>query len=110
MKDEKILQDELMIDDELDNVVGGSQQELNDVYNGMTKSHFLSVGLKKSSPGSIDINEVSDILKEKFGIELYYNAHGKNLYKDGRGENVPHDKIVDLCTNYDRYLAYATGS
>ncbi|MBR6014284.1 MAG: hypothetical protein IK062_10990 [Selenomonadaceae bacterium] len=38
MKDEKILQDELMTDDELDNVAGGTRAEFEDICKALGKS------------------------------------------------------------------------
>lgn len=107
---DKILQEEILSEEELEQVAGGNKQEINELYHGMAKSHFLQGYLKNSRPGNVDMDEIAKALKEKFGVDLYYNANGENLYINKLGEKITHAHIADLCNNYDRYLAYATGS
>lgn len=102
MKDDKILQDEIMSDDELDNIAGGTYQELNELYGAINSVGMLKKYIKNSKPGNIDVNEINNILKEKLGVELKYNADGANQYEFYLGgQKTNHSTVVNEIKRYE---------
>lgn len=98
----KILQDEIMSDEQLDNVAGGTQQELNELYNAINEVGMLKKYLKNSKPGNIDVNEIHNILKEKLAVEFKYNANGANEYEFYLGgQKTDHSIVVNEIKRYE---------
>ncbi len=97
--------DEMLSDEELDNVAGGTAQELSEVYNAMAGTRGLSKYLKNSKPGNIDVNEITTILKDKLSLDVQYNPNEANKYiysHWGKTQNITQNELVAYIKDYDR--------
>lgn len=102
MKNDEILADELMTDDELDQVTGGSSAECCNIT-----EHILKSSLENEYNGSpLDGKYLKTFLSEKFGIEAEIDANGltPNKYKDIlTGKTLSHGDVLDKIDVYRTY-------
>ena len=86
MKDEKILQDELMSDEELDNVAGGTRQEFNENCNLLGKSPKFNTR-----------DGIRNILNKNYGIEVRaWNTGDRGSTKDAPAEFYLNDNQISF--------------
>ena len=92
--DEKILDEEIMSDDELDNVAGGSFDELK--ADAQALQSELPVGIKLSRPSGIgnmriyDRDAVIEVFR-KYGVTVNFDLKGNKV---SRNEAIAHTKAA----------------
>ena len=107
MKDDKILQDELMTDEELDKVAGGNSSECFSI------SMYISVNddLRKQFNGDYqDTAYLKKFLHDKLGIDaelnmneadFYNQSANANKYKDAEtGKYITHYDVIHRISSY----------
>ena len=112
MKEEKILQEEILSDDELENVAGGTVNELEDLTRAFIDNSTLNIvgALETHIPGANKIlaNTIEKGLKD-MGIEAHISigflgtglASDPNTYKDmSTGKSLTHQEVVNIIKNY----------
>ena len=93
--------DEMLTDEELDNVAGGTWQELQELYSAMAGDRVLSKYLKTSKRDNINLEEIAKVLKEKLGIDFLYGTLDRKNEYTHNGQKIDHHKLVEFCKRYD---------
>ena len=95
--------DEMLSDEELEQVAGGTKQELQELYDAIAGNSILSGYLKKSTRDNIDPEEIARVLDEKVNVGFLYGPLDRNnAYISVRDVNIPHEEIVEACATYNR--------
>lgn len=109
MSEDKIYDDELMTEEELDKVAGGTYLEWMDIQKAVNTNYALSGEMFCSK------DKIINILKDTFGINIEIHEESEydftpnglvikgraNVYTDIKtGEQIPHDEVVKRITNY----------
>ena len=93
--------DEMLTDEELDNVAGGTRQELQELYSAMAGDRVLSKYLKTSTRDNINLEEIAKVLKEKLELDFSYGTLDRKNEYTHNGQKIDHDEVVDFCKKYD---------
>ncbi len=98
MKDEKILQEEIMEDEELDAVAGGTLNELRDLQKLFY--HYTDVQRKKTVTVYKSADWIKKWLKSRLNIDAeinhkggWFTSPGANSYSRN-GESLTHEQVV----------------
>ena len=95
----EILKDEVMSDEELEQVAGGSYYELHELCSVISQSRTLSKYMDSYS----DIDNVTKALKEGLGIDFTFRVfpNEKNSYRTADGFFITHDTVISMIFRLD---------
>ena len=103
MAEEKKFADEVLSDDELNGVAGGTKQELQELYDAIAGNSLLCGYLKNSTRDNIDPEEIARVLDATYSIGFAYGLlDKKNEYTSVVNVNLSHEEVVEACATYDR--------
>ena len=98
MAEEKILKDEIMSEQELDQVAGGNRDELaldTQLFNAMGE-RFKAYALDDITSSNVNVisSKISQLWSDA-GLRVEYNDNGASKYFDGNGKQITRNQAVD---------------